>query len=59
MARFSIEIEVDKGGHVGWRFNVSHISDQNSNADCKDAISVVNKLREFIAQLETELQGQA
>lgn len=54
---FEIKINMDTVGHVAWRLNVAHPAGENNDTDCKSLISVIKKLTEFAAELETISQA--
>ena len=58
-AEFEIKIYCDTSGNVAWRLEAAHPSNERRDADCKNLISVVEKLNEFTAQLERLFQTKA
>ena len=51
-AEFEIKIYLDTSGNVAWRLEAAHPSNKNTDVDCKNLISVIEKLNKFTAQLE-------
>ena len=52
-----IHIKADAEGHVGWGLEAIHLTNKENDADCEYIISVINKLRTLMSELETVYQA--